>query len=116
MKWSYFVLSLVSLVSQNSLLVKNYENRLIPKKFSIKVYKNLSGPEGINFLTELDSMILDKKLDKSVEFVIDKFEYGKILLNIEDQMRKKSIEKIDLGIEHDKISKRMSEQIGRAHV
>lgn len=91
------------------LMVRNYQNKLIPKKFSTVANQNLSGPEGVEFLTELDAFILDKEIDKSKEFKVDKFEYNKLLLNIEDELRKKSSEKIQQGIDSEKISNRMTD-------
>jgi hypothetical protein len=75
------------------LLMKDSNGKYIPKVYSTETFKNLSGPEGIKFLSEIDSIILDKKIDKDVKVITDKWQYNKSIMNIVDEIKKKSVEK-----------------------
>lgn len=76
------------------LLMKDSSGKYIPKVYSTETFKNLSGPEGIKFLSEIDSIILDKKIDKDVKSITDKWQYNKSIMNIVDEIKKKSVEKL----------------------
>ncbi len=76
------------------LLMKDSSGKYIPKVYSTETFKNLSGPEGIKFLSEIDSIILDKKIDKDVKVITDKWQYNKSIMNIVDEIKKKSVEKL----------------------
>jgi hypothetical protein len=76
------------------LLMKDSNGKYIPKVYSTETFKNLSGPEGIKFLSEIDSIILDKKIDKDVKVITDKWQYNKSIMNIVDEIKKKSVEKL----------------------
>jgi hypothetical protein len=83
-------------------LIKNYKGEWIPKIIETEIYKvsesdeNDSSLGGIEWLTEVDALILGCKLNKEELRVIDKIQYNKDIENLIPKLIKKIAPKLRL--------------------
>jgi len=86
-------------------LIKNYKGEWIPKILEIEIYKVLESDEndedpvdlrGIEWLTEVDALILGCKLNKKEERVIDKIQYNKDIESLIPRLIRKIAPKLRL--------------------
>jgi len=86
-------------------LIKNYKGEWIPKILEIEIYKVLDSDEndevpvdlgGIEWLTEVDALILGWKLNKEEERVIDKIQYNKNIESLIPRLVRKIAPKLRL--------------------
>jgi hypothetical protein len=83
-------------------LIENYKGEWIPKIIETEIYKvsesdeNDSSLGGIEWLTEVDALILGCKLNKEELRVIDKIQYNKDIENLIPKLIKKIAPKLRL--------------------